>query len=112
MLETLVGCKSVPECAYRDEIEYKKTQYGVFVFVRIRPQPSLREELPYFVSESEMLQPVKDILMLLDAMHNRSLAFLNIQPDNFVRSASGGYVALNFDRTITKVSDDLFRSTH
>jgi|JI6StandDraft_1071083.scaffolds.fasta_scaffold08630_4 hypothetical protein len=71
-------------------------QYGVFLFVKVRPLPSLREELLHLASERDMLQAVKDVLMLLDAMHNRSMAFLNVQPENFVRSASGGYVALNF----------------
>lgn len=71
-------------------------QYGVFLFVRVRAQPSLREELLCMTAERDILQPIKDILMLLDAMHQRSMAFLNVQPENFVRSASGGYVALNF----------------
>jgi hypothetical protein len=53
-----------------------------------------------------MLAPIKDVLMLLDSMHQRSLAFLNVSPDNFVRSSSGSYMAINFDRTITKVRVD------
>lgn len=63
-------------------------------------------------TEREVIAVLQSVLQMLEAVHQRNIAYLNVRPENVVPLAaekagnsggSNGYCMINFDKAINKV---------
>lgn len=57
------------------------------------------------MGEKEVMGVVREVLAMLEGVHQHKIAYLNVRPESIVPVLGGGYCAINFDKAIAKVID-------